>query len=233
MRGGRKQARQARVVTEVRAALSEFAVAMEARVEAEIQRSRRTQLVLIQAIQRLHDDIDRRDDAIAQSLTTVARAIDRGAERMEAERHEHRALTDAMSDLADALSAAAHHASLLRGERLLGGRVESGTARAALDEIVLEPPAENGNGDSNGNGNGGAHEAEPVNGDAVCCLLDGTWVDGFEVVAVVRDPDMVRYRLRRCSDGSVLRRLFDAGEVRAPEVGRADAKHGRPFWSRS
>ncbi len=93
----------------------------------------------------------------------------------------------------------------------------------------------NGADDARANGNGNGDHT--VNGDQVQCFLDGRWVDGFEVLDVVQDSEIVRYRLRRVSDGSVSRRLFDADEVRkAPSDGTAKAaKATRPevYWTRS
>ena len=90
-----------------------------------------------------------------------------------------------------------------------------------------------------GNGNGNGNGDHTVNGDHVQCFLDGRWVDGFEVLDVVQDSEIVRYRLRRISDGSVSRRLFDADEVRkAPADDHTtdkSAKAPRPeiYWTRS
>ena len=78
-----------------------------------------------------------------------------------------------------------------------------------------------------------------MNGDHVQCFLDGRWVDGFEVLDVVQDGEIVRYRLRRVSDGSVSRRLFDADEVRPapadeqPAGKSANVRRPEIYWTRS
>ena len=78
-----------------------------------------------------------------------------------------------------------------------------------------------------------------MNGDHVQCFLDGRWVDGFEVLDVVQDSEIVRYRLRRVSDGSVSRRLFDADEVRKTPADErttgtpTQATRPEIYWTRS
>ncbi len=54
-------------------------------------------------------------------------------------------------------------------------------------------------------------------GDAVEVLnrFDGAWHRGFEIAAVERNPFGPSYRLRRCSDGSVLPTTFPAGAIEA------------------
>jgi hypothetical protein len=244
-RGGR---RRARVQAEVHAALAEFAAAVEIRLHDELDRSRRTQVALVEAVHGLRTDLTRRDKEFARALTAFGEAVDHAAERIEAERVERAALVDAVTGLTQSLTttrAASLVAAAADTERLLGGRVIGRAPdRPTTDvEIVLDEiePKANGNGNGNGHttGNGNGNGDRIVNGDEVQCYLDGRWVDGFEVLDVVQDGDIVRYRLRRVSDGSVSRRLFDAGEVRkatadAPTAAQpAQATRPEIYWTRS
>jgi hypothetical protein len=229
MRAGRRKARRE---TEVRAALAEFAAAMEARLNAELERSRRAHLAMLEAIERLRHDTDDRELALTRALESVTRAIDHVADRMEAERVQQERLVELVAHLADDRPAIESNS-----ERLLGGRI---TAYRAGSDVVLEPVAI---GNTNGHWNGNGHDIRaPLDGDAVSCYLDARWVDGFEVVDVMPDGDVTRYRLRRLSDGSVSHRLFDADEVRLDEVriepgpdpvGAATPLGRRGFWKRS
>ena len=246
-RGGR---RRAQVQAEVHAALAEFAAAVEIRLHEELDRSRRTQVALVEAVNALRTDLTRRDKEFARALTAFGEALDHTADRIEAERVERAALVDAVIGLTKSLTTTrvpSLVAAAADTERLLGGRV---IGRPTTDvDLVLDEIEPNGNGNGqcqratataptrtrNGNGNGD----HTVNGDHVQCFLDGRWVDGFEVLDVVQDSEIVRYRLRRVSDGSVSRRLFDADEVRkAPAdehpTGKS-AKAPRPeiYWTRS
>jgi hypothetical protein len=229
MRAGR---RKARLETEVRAALADFAGAMEARLNAELERSRRAHVAMLEAIERLRHDTDDRELAVTRALESVTRAIDHVADRMEAERAQQERLVELVAHLADDRPAIES-----TSERLLGGRI---AAYRAGTDVVLEPAAiGNTNGHRNGNGH---HTRAPLDGDAVSCYIDARWVDGFEVVDVIPDGDVTRYRLRRLSDGSVSHRLFDADEVRLDEVriepepaasGPGTSPGRRGFWKRS
>jgi hypothetical protein len=229
MRAGR---RKARLETEVRAAVADFAAAMEIRLNAELERNRRAHIAMLEAIERLRHDTDDRELAVARALETMTRAIDHVADRMEAERVQQERLVELVAHLAEIRPAIES-----TSERLLGGRI---TAYSAGADVVLEPAAiGNTNGHRNGNGH---HTRAPLDGDAVSCYLDARWVDGFEVVDVMPDGDVTRYQLRRISDGSVSHRLFDADEVRLDEVyvepgptpvGTATPAGRRGFWKRS
>src|SRR5215470_8386445 len=115
MRAGR---RKARLETEVRAALAEFAAAMEVRLNAELERSRRAHVAMLEAIERLRRDTDERELAVARALESMTRAIGHVADRMEAERIEQQHLVELVANLA-----AQRPALESTSERLLGGRI--------------------------------------------------------------------------------------------------------------
>ena len=157
-RGGR---RRAQVQAEVHAALAEFAAAVEVRLHEELDRSRRTQVALVEAVNALRTDLTRRDKEFARALTAFGEALDHTADRIEAERGERAALVDAVIGLTKSLTTTrvpSLVAAAADTERLLGGRV---IGRPTTDvDLVLDEIEPNGNG--NGNGNGHANG----NGDA-------------------------------------------------------------------
>ena len=76
--------RKERVDAEVRAALAEFAAAVEVRVHAELERSRQTQVALIDAVRGLQAELDNRDQALAHALERIGQAIDHSSETIDA-----------------------------------------------------------------------------------------------------------------------------------------------------
>jgi hypothetical protein len=211
----RGKRRRAEIESEVHAALAHFAAAVEVRLHAELDRSRRTQVELIEALQVLRSDLAGRDAEFARALETVGKAVDYAADRIEAEGLERRALVEAVGSLGQALTGAPvalpAMPPLLPRERLLGGRVLGGrSAAGAVTETSSEPDT---------------RPESPPETDApvraavdepatVQCLVNGHWEDGFEVLQILKAGDIVQYRVRRRLDGSVLEHLLDANEVR-------------------
>jgi hypothetical protein len=66
----------------------------------------------------------------------------------------------------------------------------------------------------------------------VRCRFGDRWVGGFEIADVVLSEDAVRYRLRRCSDGSILPKLFDPDDVRRSEPS-SPTQDAPPFWRKA
>ena len=66
-----------------------------------------------------------------------------------------------------------------------------------------------------------AQAGMPLAGDPIEVQnrFDGTWVDGFEVAAVLADGASRGYRIRRLSDGAVLPAVFPVDAV-VPAAGR-------------
>ena len=149
-RGGR---RRAQVQAEVHAALAEFAAAVEIRLHDELDRSRRTQVALVEAVNALRTDLTRRDKEFTAPLNAFGEALDHTADRIEAERVERAALVDAVTGLTKSLTTMpvpSLVAAAADTERLLGGRV---IGRPTTDvEIVLDEIEQNGNRHGNGNG---------------------------------------------------------------------------------
>ena len=245
-RGGR---RRTQVQAEVHAALAEFAAAVEIRLHEELDRSRRTQVALVEAVNALRTDLTRRDKEFARALTAFGEALDHTA---DADRSR-----TARAGRAGGRGHRPHEVADRRcGCRRSSPRPPTPSGSSADASSDAPPPMwrscstrssrtgtatarHRRNAPTNGNGNGNGNGDHTVNGDHVQCFLDGRWVDGFEVLDVVQDSEIVRYRLRRVSDGSVSRRLFDADEVRKapadehPTGSAATATRPEIYWTRS
>jgi len=189
---GRRRERE--IKAQVHAALAEFAAAIEVRLHAELDRSQRTQLALVEALRSMHGQLQERDSSIVQALDRIGDFVERATERLEADRAERRALVDGLESLARAAGALPEPS---RGapprERVVGGTIFGGPPDIDLVGV----------GSDNG---GGAIEVE--------CRFGDRWVNGFEIYDIVRESDELRFRVRRLSDASVLPKLFDASEVR-------------------
>jgi hypothetical protein len=217
--------RRAEVETEVRAALAEFAAAVEVRVHAELDRSRQTQASLIEALQTMRSEFATRDNHLAQALTAVANAVDQVAENIDADHLERRALIDAISTLARVGDQPLSLPPLEPRERVLGGTVFGGSSASGELEAGFGT-----NGGSNGDAENNGDAGQPVQ-----VRIEGHWLDGFEVSEVVHDDEVLRYRVRRVSDAAILPQLFDAEQVRriANPVRIERAPRPQTYWSRS
>ena len=129
-------------------ALAEFATTVEVRVHAELNRSRETQLALVEAIRHLQAELDNRDQALAHVLERMNRTIDHSTECIEADRLERRTLVDAVGSLVRALPSPTAPigtiAPTVPRERLVGGKVFDLPAPApvVVNEVDLDLVAE-------------------------------------------------------------------------------------------
>jgi hypothetical protein len=246
--------RKAKVEAEVRAALAEFAATVEVRVHAELERSRQTQIVLVDAIRSLQAELDNRDQALAYVLERMNRTIDHSTEAIEAARVERQTLVDAIGELVRALPRPAAPVEVdprpVVSERLLGGKVFSTPSPVVVADIdlvaeeradeadaapsePLEPvePSEN-NVETVEAKNGTA--TRPKDSVEVQCRIEGQWIDGFEVFEIIQDGGLRRYRLRRLSDGVVMPVEYAARDVRRKtEASGPRFLRARSPWSRS
>jgi hypothetical protein len=238
--------RTAQVKAEVRAALAELAATVEVRVHAELERSRQTQLALVEAIRSLQAELDNRDQALAHVLERMNRTIDRSTESVEADRLERGALVDAVGSLVRALPSPTVSldaiAPTVPRERLLGGKVFDVPASVVVGEVDVDLVAEE-HADATANVAdayvGHAHtetngSTRPRDHIEVQCRIEGQWIDGFEVFEIIQENGLRRYRLRRLSDGVVMPVAYAARDVRrkAEATGPRDARARSP-WSRS
>lgn len=235
---GRK--RKERVDAEVRAALAEFAAAVEVRVHAELERSRQTQIALIDAVRGLQAELDNRDQALAHALERIGQAIDHSSETIDAQRVERRELVETVGKLTRALPPPAPPVDaiaprILPREHLVGGSVFGATDPVVTVDIDLvaeerrdEREAEAAANDVNGTA------TRPTDHVEVQCRIEGQWIDGFEVFEIIQDGGLRRYRLRRLSDGVVMPVQYAARDVRRKTVAAGPRYlRARSPWSRS
>lgn len=235
---GRK--RKERVDAEVRAALAEFAAAVEVRVHAELERSRQTQVALIDAVRGLQAELDNRDQALAHALERIGQAIDHSSETIDAQRVERRELVETVGKLTRALPPPAPPVDaiaprILPREHLVGGSVFGATDPVVTVDIDLvaeerrdEREAEAAANDPNGTA------TRPTDHVEVQCRIEGQWIDGFEVFEIIQDGGLRRYRLRRLSDGVVMPVQYAARDVRRKTVAAGPRYlRARSPWSRS
>jgi hypothetical protein len=235
---GRK--RKERVDAEVRAALAEFAAAVEVRVHAELERSRQTQVALIDAVRGLQAELDNRDQALAHALQRIGQAIDHSSETIDAQRVERRELVETVGKLTRALPPQtppvdAIAPRILPREHLVGGSVFGATDPVVTVDIDLVAEerrdareAEAAANDVNGTA------TRPTDHVEVQCRIEGQWIDGFEVFEIIQDGGLRRYRLRRLSDGVVMPVQYAARDVRRKTVATgARYVRARSPWSRS
>jgi hypothetical protein len=232
----RGKRRRAEIESEVHAALAQFAAAVELRLHAELDRSRRTQVELIEALQVLRSDLAGRDAEFARALETVGKAVDYAADRIEAEGLERRALVEVVGSLTQALTGEPVELSAMPAlpprERLLGGRVLGGASPVSVTEAHTDPDSGT---DARPEGEPQPAHEEDDEPDTVQCLINGNWEGGFEVLQILQAGDIVQYRVRRRHDGSVLEHLLDANEVRSQPPPSKPESTERPqiYWTRS
>ena len=234
--------RKERVDAEVRAALAEFAAAVEVRVHAELERSRQTQVALIDAVRGLQAELDNRDQALAHALERIGQAIDHSSETIDAQRVERRELVETVGKLTRALPPPAPPVDaiaprILPREHLVGGSVFGATDPVVTVDIDLvaeerrdehEAEAEARRASMNGTA------TRPTDHVEVQCRIEGQWIDGFEVFEIIQDGGLRRYRLRRLSDGVVMPVQYAARDVRRKTVATGPRYlRARSPWSRS
>jgi hypothetical protein len=212
---------------EIQATLGETAAVLSTRVRTEIEHRMGEPHALAAGLQSVRNTIGARDAELAQVLKRVIDTCDTLSQRVELDRSERIALTEAVARLTDAVSAAATETYVLAGSgngaaTVVGGTVDTtvdgdlslprGTTEIrpsvdidlAASEVEAETPKQPRAG----------RPARP-DGVEVRCRFGDRWVSGFEVCEVLRlDDTTTRYRLRRRSDGSVIPTLFDEKDLR-------------------
>jgi hypothetical protein len=143
-------------------------------------------------------------------LAGVARLCDRIVDHLAVERTERRVMLETLDAFARALAEPTRPTPVptpqpQSAERVVGGSVDAGTPpNVALDAFEDFKPN--------------------VSVRVKCATENGeAWVEGFEIVDVLPDPDNPAYHLRRKRDGVVLPTAFAA----------ADIRRVRAAWARS
>jgi hypothetical protein len=160
-------------------------------------------------------------------LGTVCNTL---VERIESDREERRELVQTITALASAvIGRDAAPAGHLVGGSVFGdgfgdpgaGLDDDDAAPTTIDLVAADIVADGDdpharNGDAHDH-DGGDHDvdveaaaAPPAPGDEVRCRFGDRWVDGFEILEVHSREGRARCRVRRRSDGSVVRKLFEA-----------------------
>jgi hypothetical protein len=220
---------------ELQSTMAETAAVLSGRVRDEIEQRMGEPRALVAGIQGIRETIASRDSELLRALQRVGTTCEALAERVQLDRIERTALTDAVSRLSTAIAVASAFTlpptSTTATGTVIGGTVEPTAppidpvfARAevvetaetpATDEIDLVAEALEEPGPDPAVGPAPrARRPVPAEGVEVRCRFGDRWVTGFEVCEVIRLDDSTRYRLRRRSDGSVIPTLFAEKDLR-------------------
>ena len=235
---GRK--RKERVDAEVRAALAEFAAAVEVRVHAELERSRQTQVALIDAVRGLQAELDNRDQALAHALERIGQAIDHSSETIDAQRVERRELVETVGKLTRALPPPAPTVDaiaprILPREHLVGGSVFGATDPVVTVDIDLVAEERRDEREAEADGERDERHRDPTDRPRRGAVPHRRPVD--RRVRGVRDHP--GRRPAALPPAPPLRRRRDAGAVRRTRRPPQDCRrgtallHARSPWSRS
>jgi hypothetical protein len=203
--------------TEMRDTVSALSEQLDSRLRLEIEQRSRVNPMLVEGLERVRSEMSTRDAELHLALDRVATACDRLGEHVHADRAEHTALADAISQLTAQLAAPGARSIGARTSTVIGGSVSP----AERDSTPELPPAQmlvpQGTDDTvpiiidirdhvlDGNGTGAVQ---------VHCRFGDRWVEGFEIHEIIESATALRYRLRRSSDGYVLPTLFTDDDVR-------------------
>jgi hypothetical protein len=201
---------------EARSAWLDAAALLEARSRADFKQVHDANLALVDTLTELRADFARRDAHLSATLAQLGSVCVTLTERIEADREERRELVQTITALASALAEHVNApAGQLIGGSVYGTRPDDDTVHdivhddvpATIDLVALE---------------GDAAASAPVPGDVVRCRFGDRWVDGFEILEVHSRGGRARCRVRRRSDGSIVRKLFETTDlqviVRRPQV---------------
>jgi hypothetical protein len=200
----RRQQERRDAEAEARSAWLDAAALLEARSRADYKQVHDANLALVETLTELRADFARRDAHLSATLAQLGSVCVTLTERIEADREERRELVQTITALASAL---AEHAQVPAGQ-LIGGTVygtppaddafADDSAPETIDLIALE---------------GDVAVMSPAPGDVVRCRFGDRWVDGFEILEVHSRGGRARCRVRRRSDGSIVRKLFETSDL--------------------
>jgi hypothetical protein len=200
----RRQQERRNAEAEARSAWLDAAALLEARSRADYKQVHDANLALVETLTELRADFARRDAHLSARLAQLGSVCVTLTERIEADREERRELVQTITALAAALAERVQ----VPAAQLIGGTVYGTThddvefvddARpTTIDLVALE---------------GDVAAASPSPGDVVRCRFGDRWVDGFEILEVHSRGGRARCRVRRRSDGSIVRKLFEASDL--------------------
>ncbi|HEY7439259.1 MAG TPA: hypothetical protein VIC35_07665 [Acidimicrobiia bacterium] len=221
--------------TEMRDTVSALSEQLDSRLRLEVEQRSRVNPMLVEGLERVRSEMSIRDAELHLALNQVTAACDKLGDRVHADRAEHTALADAISQLTAQLSGASARSIGAPRSTVIGGSVapeaERATSPEALPHGYLSPsePADDtvpiviDLRDTVVDGNGTAAVE-------VHCRFGDRWVEGFEIHEIIESSNALRYRLRRSSDGYVLPTLFTDDDVRGFT---RTAAHGGQEFTRS
>lgn len=161
---------------------------LKSTIGVEIERARRLEATADATARARHDALAAQAADVSAALEHVASMYARLAERVEADRLERPALTEAIGKLGRQLVAPDPNRP-----RVLGGTV------------FATPPDD-------------ARDVAPAMsfevGTAVSCRFGDQWIDGVDIAEVFDDATQPTYRLRRRQDGYLLPPRFCARDLR-------------------
>jgi hypothetical protein len=222
---------------DIQASLGETAAVLSGRVRTEIEHRMGEPHAIAAGLQSVRNAIGARDAELAQVLQRVIDTCDTLSQRVELDRSERVALTEAVGRLTEAVTAAETYVltpATNGASTVVGGSVDAtrdgdlslprGTTeiRPSVDvdlaaaEAATEAATE-GEAEAATTRRPQPRAGRPARPDGVevRCRFGDRWVSGFEVCEVLRlDDTTTRYRLRRRSDGSVIPTLFDEKDLR-------------------
>jgi hypothetical protein len=199
----RRQAERRNAEDEARSAWLDAAALLEARSRADYKQVHDANLALVDTLTELRADFARRDEHLSATLAQLGSVCVTLTERIESDREERRELVQTITALASAL---AEHVQAPAAQ-LIGGTVYGtphddelvdDVSPTTIDLVALD---------------GDVVLASPSPGDVVRCRFGDRWVDGFEILEVHSRGGRARCRVRRRSDGSIVRKLFEATDL--------------------
>jgi ABC-type transporter Mla subunit MlaD len=205
-----------RAEEDARAAWLDAAALLEARSRADYKHVQDAHFALTETLTDLRADFARRDAHLSATLTQLGGVCSSLAERIDADREERHELVQTITALAAALVERID----LPAPHVIGGSVYGDDRNGADGEAspaTIDLTAVDVGAQPRAAGNAPEHDdtatAAPTPGDEVRCRFGDRWVDGFEILEVHSREGRARCRVRRRSDGSIVRKLFETRDL--------------------
>jgi len=205
-----------RAEDDARAAWLDAAALLEARSRADYKHVQDAHFALTETLTDLRADFARRDAHLSATLTQLGGVCSSLAERIDADREERHELVQTITALAAALVERID----LPAAHVIGGSVygddrngaDGDASPATIDLTAVDVGAQQ-RAANTASEHDDAATAAPAPGDEVRCRFGDRWVDGFEILEVHSREGRARCRVRRRSDGSIVRKLFESRDL--------------------